>query len=119
MLVIGIRRSLPNALGLILHNRFIQNNSLLRQLDDVQENNKVFGGIGGAIGGKNAYAATFKMGDIMINSIRVILPDSSQGLAGSSKLAGNIGNMVLENFRVLFDYKNSRLIFYNADSLKY
>ena len=110
---------LGNALGLILHNRFIQNNSLLRQLDDVQENNKVFGGIGGAIGGKNAYAATFKMGDIMINSIRVILPDSSQGLAGSSKLAGNIGNMVLENFRVLFDYKNSRLIFYNADSLKY
>ncbi len=110
---------LGNSLGLIIHNRFMRDNNLLGTLDDIQDNNKLFGGIGGAVGGKNAYAATFKMGEIMFNSLRVILPDSSQGLAGSGKLAGNIGNMMLENFLVLFDYKNSRLIFYNADSVLY
>jgi hypothetical protein len=106
---------LGNAFGLIIHQRFAQVNELEKKLDDIRDDLRAFGGIGGSLSGKTAFAATFKVGDILIQSLRVILPDSSAGLAGSQELAGNIGNLILENFNLLFDYKNSRLIFYDAD----
>lgn len=106
---------LGNAFGLIIHQRFARVNELEKKLDDIRDNLRAFGGIGGSLSGKTAFAATFKVGDILIQSLRVILPDSSAGLAGSQELAGNIGNLILENFNLLFDYKNSRLIFYDAD----
>lgn len=106
---------LGNAFGLIIHQRFARVNELEKKLDDIQDSLRAFGGIGGSLSGKTAFAATFKVGDILIQSLRVILPDSSAGLAGSQELAGNIGNLILENFNLLFDYKNSRLIFYDAD----
>ena len=56
----------------------------------------------------------FKIGDILIRSLRVILPEDSTGLSGSEEIDGNIGNLLLENFRVLFDYKRYRVIFYDA-----
>jgi len=104
---------LGNAFGLVVHHRFARDNSLAEQLSDVRDNPTSIGGIGGAVGGRSAYAATFRMGDILLQSIRVLLPDSAAGLAGSERLAGNIGNLVLENFRVLFDYSRRRLILYD------
>ncbi len=106
---------LGNAFGLIIHQEFAQANELEKKLDDIRDNLRSLGGVGGSFGGKSAYAATFKVGDILIQSLRVILPDSSSGLAGSRELAGNIGNLILENFDLLFDYRNSRVIFYDAD----
>ncbi len=106
---------LGNALGLIIHQKFARAHKLDRKLDDIRDNPETFGGVGGGLTAKTAFAATFKVGDILIQSLRVILPDSSAGLAGSQELAGNIGNLILENFNVLFDYNQSRLIFYDAD----
>ncbi|HKK19898.1 MAG TPA: hypothetical protein VJ983_00375, partial [candidate division Zixibacteria bacterium] len=103
---------LGNAFGLILHRAFVNKYDLEHQLSDFQSSSGLVGGVGGKIGGQSAFAATFKIGDILIQSIRVLLPDSSQGVSGSNVLAGNIGNLVLQNFSVLFDYPESRLIFY-------
>ena len=106
---------LGNAFGLVVHHRFAVANMLTEQLDDVRDTPQSIGGIGGPVSGKSAYAASFRIGDVMVQSLRVLLPDSDQGLAGSEKIAGNVGNLVLENFRVLFDYDNSRLILYETD----
>jgi hypothetical protein len=105
---------LGNALGLIIHQKFAEEHDLEKKLADVREMRGEFGGVGKAVRGKSAYAATFSFGDVRITDIRVIIPSSSQGLSGSSELAGNIGNLVLENFSVLFDYADRRLVFYQV-----
>ncbi len=106
---------LGNAFGLILHRNFVDKNNLEELLDDVQTNPGSIGGVGGQIAGKTAFAATFRFGDILLPSLRAMLPDEGLGLAGSEELAGNIGNMVLENFRILFDYERSQLVFYEVE----
>ena len=106
---------LGNSFGLVLHNSFVDRYHLEEKLDDISYNPGGLGGVGGRIGGKTAQAATFKFGSILLQSLRVILPDQRQGLSGSEQLAGNIGNMILENFIVLFDYKSNRLIFYDSN----
>ncbi|HWR82351.1 MAG TPA: retropepsin-like aspartic protease [Candidatus Deferrimicrobium sp.] len=106
---------LGNALGLIIHRGFAEANRLQQVLHNVQDNAGLFGGIGGSLPGKTAFASTFRMGDIALDSLRVILPDASEGMAGSEEIAGNIGNLILEHFAVLFDYPRSRVIFYDAD----
>jgi len=106
---------LGNALGLIIHQKFAEEHNLEKKLADLRDMRGEFGGVGEAVGGKSAYAASFSFGDVRITDIRVIIPTSSQGLSGSSELAGNIGNLVLENFRVLFDYADRRLVFYPAE----
>ncbi|MFH1374716.1 MAG: aspartyl protease family protein [bacterium] len=106
---------LGNTLGLIIHRDFAHKHQLDEKLDDVRDNPTTLSGIGGRLSGQTAYAAVFKMGDILLQSLRVILPDSSAGLSGSNELAGNIGNMVLENFDLLLDYRQARLILYRAD----
>lgn len=103
---------LGNSSGLIIHAKFAADHDLLKKLRDVRSGGSMLGGIGGDIRGKTALAGEFEFGGIRIDSLRVILPETSGGLAGSSELAGNIGNLVLENFRVLFDYADQRLIFY-------
>jgi len=103
---------LGNPFGLIVHQEFSQRNDLLKRLDEVQDMAGSIGGVGGGLAGKTAYAATFSLGGIPMNDLRVMLPDSGSGLAGSVELAGNIGNMLLGRFRVLFDYRAHRLIFY-------
>ncbi|UCE23704.1 MAG: retropepsin-like domain-containing protein [Candidatus Zixiibacteriota bacterium] len=103
---------LGNAFGLVLHRDFVLRNQLEQKLDDIRDISSLFGGVGGAVSGRTAYAAVFRIDDILLQSLRVILPDSAAGMVGSEELAGNIGNLVLENFGVLFDYRSSRLILY-------
>ena len=103
---------LGNPFGLIVHYEFSRRNDLLKRLDDVQDMAGSIGGVGGGLAGKTAHAATFELGDIRISDLRVMLPDSGSGLAGSFELAGNIGNLLLGQFRVLFDYRAHQIIFY-------
>ena len=107
---------LGNPFGLIVHREFSRRNDLLSRLDDVRDMAGSIGGIGGGLAGKTAHAATFALGDIRISDLRVMLSDSGSGLAGSVELAGNIGNLLLGRFRVLFDYRAHRLIFYESVS---
>ncbi len=104
---------LGNPYGLLLHKRFVEEHNLLKVLDDIEDIPSRFGGISGTTGGKTGLATSFVMGGIRIDSLRVILPDSGPGLTGSEELDGNIGNLLLEHFKVLFDYKNSRIVLYN------
>ena len=106
---------LGNSVGLILHPPFVEDNKMESKLDDVRTSRDGVGGVGGSVGTRTAFAADFAFGDIVIQSLRVILPDGDEGLAGSEELAGNIGNLVLQGFAVLFDYTNSRLIFYPGE----
>ena len=106
---------LGNAFGLILHPRFVENNKIEDKLDDIRISRKGVSGVGGSVAARTAFAADFAFGDIRIKSLRVILPEGEQGLTGSKELAGNIGNLVLEGFSVLFDYTDSRLILYPAE----
>ena len=103
---------LGNSSGLIVHKEFADEHELLSRLDDVRKSAVLLGGVGGEVEGSTAMAKEFEFGTIRIDSLRVILPESSKGLTGSSELAGNIGNLVLERFRVLFDYEGHRLVFY-------
>lgn len=102
---------LGNASGLIVHKKFSDDNQLEKLLDDLQTNTAVMGGVGGSVGGKNALANNFRMGDIVFDSLRIFIPDTAPGILGSRDIAGNIGNRILENSLLLLDYRNSRLIF--------
>jgi len=105
---------LGNAFGLVVHRRFAQTHHLDKLLDHVDSIPQSIGGVGGAITGRMATATSFQIGDVLLQSVRVLMPDSAAGLAGSEELAGNIGNLVLENFKILLDYSDSRLIFYGS-----
>jgi len=104
---------LGNAFGLILHHQFVQRHDLLETLLEVVDSPIRVGGVGGGMAMKTGYATSFEMGNIRLDSLPIFLPDSSGGLTGSNDLAGNIGNLVLQNFRVLFDYANSKLVLYD------
>ncbi|MEA2030209.1 MAG: retroviral-like aspartic protease family protein [candidate division Zixibacteria bacterium] len=105
---------LGNAYGLVLHRSFVDRYHLEEKLDDINDNPSGLGGVGGRIDGKTAYADSFRFGNTILQSPRVVLPDRGQGISGSEHFAGNIGNMILENFCVLFDYNTNRLIFYDS-----
>jgi len=106
---------LGSGFGLIVHRHFADMNDLEHRLDDLQDYQVAIGGLGASLRGKSGYAATLAFGDVRINSLRVILPETSEGLAGSRELAGNMGNLLLQQFRLLFDYRNSRVFFYPAE----
>jgi len=106
---------LGNSFGLILHHQFVQKHDLLESLQEVVDASDQVSGVGGTMAMKTGYASEFRMGDVLLTSLPVFLPDSSAGLTGSNDLAGNIGNLVLQNFQVLFDYSNSKLILYNNE----
>ncbi|UCG61298.1 MAG: aspartyl protease family protein [Candidatus Zixiibacteriota bacterium] len=107
---------LGNAFGLVIHPHFAQENMLKEKLSDIRELRDAIGGIGGVVKGRSAYAESFRMGEVVLESIRVLLPESNAGMVSSEELAGNIGNMVWENFRVLLDYGRRRLILYPDSS---
>ncbi|HVP06538.1 MAG TPA: hypothetical protein VMS71_01755, partial [Candidatus Acidoferrum sp.] len=103
---------LGNAFGLIVHQRFAEQNELGKKLLDVHESAGVLGGVGGGVLGKSGFATEFHFGSAVVDSLRVMMPASSEGLAGSEELAGNIGNGILQRFRPLFDYHHQRIILY-------
>jgi hypothetical protein len=73
------------------------------------------GGVGGGVSGRTAVAESFTFGGVVIEDLQLLLPDSTVGFAGSVELSGNIGNLLLQETRVLFDYSKQHLIFYDPD----
>ena len=100
---------LGNSLGLLVHNRFAKKTKLVNELADLRSSEQQLAGITGSMTTSTGMADSVIIGSIRLDSMRVILPDSAAGVTGSEELAGNFGNMVLENFRVLLDYDSSRL----------
>ncbi len=105
---------LGNAFCLIVHSDFSKTNELESRLEDVRDVSGAVGGIGGGVKTLSAVAGSFVFGDISLAGVEVVLPDASAGLSGSSALAGNIGNRLMERFRVLFDYRASSVTFFEV-----
>ena len=105
---------LGSGFGLIVHKHWSEVNHLEERLSDMQDYSVAIGGVGSNLRGKSGTAARFAFGGVEIDSLRVVLPEAGDGLAGSKELAGNMGNLLLQQFRLLFDYYDSRLIFYPA-----
>jgi hypothetical protein len=103
---------LGNALGLMIHPEFARKYRLDTVLTDFADISQQVTGIGGTLGGRTALAQALSFGPIRIEALRVILPDATGGISGTTELAGNIGNLILEDFAVLFDYEQGRLVFY-------
>lgn len=106
---------LGNPFGLLVHHRFTAANRLDTLLSNVEPLGMTVGGVGGQVDGRSALASSFSLGEVVLTSLRVILMDEQAGLAASTELDGNIGNLILEGFRVLFDYPGSRLVLLPTD----
>jgi hypothetical protein len=107
---------LGNSLGLMLHDSFVRKYRVDSLLSDITQSSYLIGGVGGEVGGESGLADSLRIGDIRIDSLRVLIPQSSGGLSGSEELAGNIGNKVLEHFRLLLDYGSRQVVFYPAST---
>jgi hypothetical protein len=107
---------LGNPFGVIVHQQFAREHHLNDILLDVRDFEGGLGGIGGSALGQSGMAQQLNFGSFALDSIRVLLPETTSGLAGSEEIAGNIGNLVLQNFRLFLDYANNRLVFYPHES---
>jgi hypothetical protein len=106
---------LGNPFGLILHRGFVVENDLEATLNDVQKETEAIGGIGGITGTKIAVADSLRIESLTVTDVPVVLSQSENGLAGSRQIAGNIGNLLLQRFRVVIDYDTRQLILYSND----
>jgi hypothetical protein len=105
---------LGNAYAVIVHKPFAESAQLEKNLIDVHETASMKG-VGAGVGGKSGFASKFYIGPVEVDSVRVMLPESSSGISGSEELAGNVGNLTLERFKLLLDYHTQRIIFYPND----
>jgi hypothetical protein len=103
---------LGNAFGLIVHHQFAESKGMLKRLDSTENGSVRLGGIGSPSSGTPASVDSFFLGDAVITNPPTIITTPGEGLVGSAELAGNIGSSVLEKFRVLFLYQESRIILY-------
>jgi len=104
---------LGNSTGLIVHQKFGEKLGDLIAPDSTGENDRKLGGVGQDVLGRDLKLESLQIGAHNINIPDAILAESSFGLTGSWEIAGNIGTKVLEQYRILFDYPNSRLVFYD------
>ncbi len=108
---------LGNALGLIIHKKFTEKLIGQSAIDTSNMVDRSIAGIGPGIAGRIINVESLQIGAHKLNIPEAILAESSEGLTGSWEIAGNIGTKVLEQYAVLFDYPNSRIVFYDlADS---
>ena len=103
---------LGNAFGLILFKPFVENHRLMESFTEVSHSTRLIGGVGGTVAGYMARGKTFTLGQIVIEEPEVLVPEISGGITASEDIAGNIGNMVLEEFSVLFDYQKNEIILF-------
>jgi len=100
---------LGNSVGLILHRPFVDVNNLFDGLDEVKKLTTKAVGVGGSSELYAAIAESFLLGPALIDKPAVLVADSDQGMTKSNDIDGNIGNMTLQDFSVLFDYANRRI----------
>ena len=110
---------LGNALGLIIHPKFSEKLKGQSAIDTSYIIDRDIAGIGPGITGKIIKIKNMQIGVQKLNISIVFLAETSDGLTGSWEIAGNIGTKVLEQYTILFDYSNSRIVFYDfTDSEK-
>lgn len=98
-----------NALGLILHQPFVDNNNLDSTFSEVKKLTRGIGGVGGQSEGYAAIGTVFRIGRAEILNPTLMVAGGSGGIMDSREIDGNIGNLVLRDFSVLMDYKNKKM----------
>ena len=106
---------LGNAFGLLVNSDYSRRHGLDTLLTNIEDISQMIGGVGGGVRGEAAKAASFTFGGVVIEDLQLLLLDNASGITGSVELAGNIGNLVLQKTRVLFNYSKQRLIFYDPN----
>ena len=104
---------LGNALGLIIHPKFSEKLIGQSAIDTSKTVARNIAGIGPGIAGRIINVQSLQIGAHKLNIPEAILAESSEGMTGSWEIAGNIGTKVLQHYAILFDYPNSRIVFYN------
>ncbi len=107
---------LGNAMALKLHRPYYDRHGFDTLLSDVGRGRLLTGGVGGGGEAMTAITPVLRLGNVTMDSVWTVIPtDAGGGLSGSVELSGNIGNRLLEEYRVLFDYTGERLILYPGD----
>ena len=102
-----------SAFGLIIHQKFGE--TLVKEsiITADSTSTQAIQGIGAGVTARNIPIRNLQIGAYNINIPEAVLAESSEGLTGSWEIAGNIGTEVLEQYGLLFDYPNSRVVFYD------
>ena len=94
---------LGNPLGIILRKSFIDSCKLDSSMIE-SKGNMQLGGVGGTAFADMAVGHDFKVGDVEVKTVPLVIAEGDQGLIRSTEVDGNIGTNFLEKFRVLLDY---------------
>ncbi len=100
---------LGSAFGVILHKPFVDRNNLEGRFTDIKEMNGRVSGIGGSSRTKSALGNRLKIGNLELEKPPLLIVEGESGVLKSSELDGNLGNMMLRQYTLLFDYKNQKL----------
>jgi hypothetical protein len=102
-----------NAFGLIIHQSFAEKLIASGVVDPSGGSSTNVGGIGQGIVGMDVAILEIIIGGHKLKIPQAMIVEPSEGLTGSRLIAGNIGTKVLEQYTILFDYPNQRLIIYD------
>ena len=100
---------LGNSIGLILHKSFADKHNLMAGFSDIKDEVGGISGIGGSTTAKSARGTLLRIGRTEIKRPALLVIDGEAGVLRSSELDGNLGNSILAQFLVLFDYQNRKL----------
>nr|MBN2278585.1 aspartyl protease family protein [candidate division Zixibacteria bacterium] len=100
---------LGNPFSLILHHSFVEDNDLAKTFTNIDTMQGNLGGVGGL---SDVYAATgddFQIGAVRISKPPLLIAQSETGVIGSLRVNGNMGNLLLQEFELLLDYKGKKI----------
>ncbi len=103
---------LGNPYDLIIHDAFAREHDIASVVDNLHAEVGSLGGVGGSVAMRRGTISTLSLAGISVPKCSVLLPQESSGMSASEQIAGNIGNGILSNFRVLLDYSHNRLTLY-------
>ncbi len=109
---------LGNALGLILHKPFVDNNNLNAEFTDINKIGRDIAGVGGKSESYSAVAEYFTVGPAQLKELRILVAEGEQGILKSTDIDGNIGNGLLQNFSIIFDYPGQRIYIMPLENIK-
>ena len=98
-----------NSLCLTLHGSLVRECGLVNSTQGRKQVEIQGGGVGAGFVSWLARFQRFRIGDFTITQPIAGLSLRTQGMVGSNEIAGNIGNSVLERFRVTIDYSRRKL----------
>jgi hypothetical protein len=105
---------LGNAYGILVHDDFFRRSGLAEQVTLDSTRRVKMGGVGGSVSNQAADVQSFGVGNLKTGQTEILITGSGSGLAGSTEIAGNIGNQFWRSFGVLLDYSRSRLLIYRS-----